>query len=98
MDGIGTFTHEFGHVLGLKDQYDTDSYTNGKGLDPGNYSLYASGSYNNDSHTPPCLMAFERMQMGWMTEGADITEINGLSSKTVSKPVGTGIFPPTACL
>lgn len=75
MDGIGTFTHEFGHVLGLKDQYDTDSYTNGKGLDPGDYSLYASGSYNNDSHTPPCLMAFERMQMGWMTEGADITEI-----------------------
>ncbi len=75
MDGIGTFTHEFGHVLGLKDQYDTDSYTNGKGLDPGDYSLYASGSYNNDSHTPPCLMAFERMQMGWMNEGTDIVEI-----------------------
>lgn len=65
MDGIGTFVHEFGHVLGLKDQYDTDQYTNGYGLDPGAYSLYASGSYNNDSRTPPCLMAFERMQMGW---------------------------------
>lgn len=75
MDGIGTFTHEFGHVLGLKDMYDTDSYTNGKGLDPGDYSLYASGSYNNNSHTPPCLMAFERMQMGWMTEGKDIVEL-----------------------
>lgn len=75
MDGIGTFTHEFGHVLGLKDMYDTDSYTNGKGLDPGDYSLYASGSYNNNSHTPPCLMAFERMQMGWMKEGTDIVEL-----------------------
>lgn len=75
MDGIGTFTHEFGHVLGLKDMYDTDSYTNGKGLDPGDYSLYASGSYNNNSHTPPCLMAFERMQMGWMKEGEDIVEL-----------------------
>ncbi len=74
MDGIGTFTHEFGHVLGLKDMYDTDSYTNGVGVDPGDYSLYASGSYNNDSHTPPCLMAFERMQMGWMREGEDIIE------------------------
>ena len=75
MDGIGTFTHEFGHVLGLKDMYDTDSYTNGKGLDPGAYSIYASGSYNNDSRTPPCLMAFERLQMGWMKEGEDIKEL-----------------------
>lgn len=75
MDGIGTFTHEFGHVLGLKDMYDTDSDTNGYGIDPGNYSLYASGSYNNDSHTPPCLMAFERWQMGWMQEDNDIVEM-----------------------
>lgn len=65
MDGIGTFTHEFGHILGLKDMYDTDQYLNGYGIDPGGYSLFASGSYNNDSRTPPCLMAFERMQMGW---------------------------------
>ncbi len=65
MDGIGTFTHEFGHVLGLKDMYDTDEYTGGYGLDPGDYSLFASGSYNNDSRTPPCLMTFERVQMGW---------------------------------
>lgn len=84
MDGIGTFTHEFGHVLGLKDMYDTDSYTNGKGLDPGAYSLYASGSYNNNSHTPPCLMAFERMQMGWMKEGEDIRELNTAEDVTLA--------------
>ena len=75
MDGIGTFTHEFGHVLGLKDMYDTDDTDNGVGIDPGDYSLYASGSYNNESRTPPCLMAFERMQMGWMKEGEDIVEL-----------------------
>ena len=67
MDGIGTFVHEFGHILGLKDMYDTDDYDNGLGIDPGGYSLYASGSYNNNSRTPAGLMAFERMQMGWMT-------------------------------
>ena len=67
IDGIGTFTHEFGHILGLKDMYDTDDYTDGYGLDPGDYCLYASGSYNNDSRTPAGLMAFERMQMGWLT-------------------------------
>lgn len=75
MDGIGTFTHEFGHVLGLKDLYDTDDYYNGKGLDPGAYSLYASGSYNNNSKTPAALWAFERLQMGWIEEGKDIKEL-----------------------
>lgn len=83
MDGIGTFTHEFGHVLGLKDMYDTDSYDNGMGLDPGDYSLYASGSYNNESRTPPCLMAFERMQMGWMREGEDILELKNPEDVTL---------------
>ncbi len=75
MDGIGTFTHEFGHILGLKDMYDTDDYTNGYGVDPGAYSLYASGSYNNDSRTPPCLMAFERFQMGWIDTNTELTEL-----------------------
>lgn len=55
--------------------YDTDDYTNGYGIDPGAYSLYASGSYNNDSRTPPCLMAFERLQLGWATKGTDIVEL-----------------------
>lgn len=75
MDGIGTFTHEFGHVLGLRDLYDTDDYYNGKGLDPGAYSLYASGSYNNDSKTPAALWAFERLQMGWINIGNEIKEL-----------------------
>lgn len=75
MDGIGTFAHEFGHVLGLKDQYDTDGTENGNALNPGAYSMYASGSYNNDSHTPPYLMAFERLQLGWMKQGEDIEEL-----------------------
>ena len=83
MDGIGTFTHEFGHILGLKDMYDTDDYTNGYGVDPGAYSLYASGSYNNDSRTPPCLMAFERLQMGWATEGVDIVELKDAEDVTL---------------
>lgn len=83
MDGIGTFTHEFGHILGLKDMYDTDDYTNGYGVDPGAYSLYASGSYNNDSRTPPCLMAFERLQMGWAKEGTDIVELKNAEDVTL---------------
>lgn len=75
MDGIGTFTHEFGHVLGLRDMYDTNDYYDGFGIDPGAYSLYASGSYNNESRTPAALWAFERLQMGWMEIGTDVKEL-----------------------
>lgn len=83
MDGIGTFAHEFGHVLGLKDMYDTDGETNGSAVNPGDYSMYASGSYNNDSHTPPCLMAFERMQLGWAQEGTDIVAMRDAEDVTL---------------
>lgn len=84
MDGIGTFVHEFGHVLGLKDMYDTDSYTDGYGLDPGAYSLYASGSYNNESRTPPYLMAFERVQMGWL-EPSELKEAADIALKSIGE-------------
>lgn len=77
MDGIGTFTHEFGHILGLCDLYDTDDYNNGIGIHPGAYSLYASGSYNNDSKTPAALWAFERNQMGWLDEGESLFRLSG---------------------
>lgn len=77
MDGIGTFTHEFGHILGLDDMYDTDDYNNGIGIHPGNYSLYAHGSYNNDSKTPAALWAFERNQMGWLDEGENLIRLSG---------------------
>lgn len=89
MDGIGTFTHEFGHILGLKDMYDTDDYYNGYGVDPGDYSLYASGSYNNDSRTPAALWAFERLQMGWMEIGKDIKELKAGEDVTQANS-GTG--------
>lgn len=83
MDGIGTFTHEFGHILGLKDMYDTDDYVGGYGIDPGAYSLYASGSYNNNSKTPAGLMAFERLQMGWMKQGEEIRPLKEAEDVTL---------------
>lgn len=86
MDGIGTFTHEFGHILGLKDMYDTDDYDNGLGINPGDYTIFASGSYNNDSRTPPYLMAFERMQMGWLTPTA-LTSAEDVTLQPISDNV-----------
>lgn len=79
--GIGTFVHEFGHCLGFMDHYDTDnssaSYT------PGSWDTMASGSYNNNSNTPPLYSAYECSELGWINP-IDLT----LSS------AGTMTLPP----
>lgn len=79
IDGIGTICHEFSHVLGLMDEYDTD-YTGsgGQSVHPGYWSLMASGSYLNYSRTPAGYSLFERYQSGFstptlITEAGDYT-------------------------
>lgn len=61
-DGIGTFVHEFCHVMGLPDLYST-TYTDAFTL--GAWDIMDRGSYNNDSMTPPLLSSFEREALGW---------------------------------
>ena len=79
--GIGTFVHEFAHVLGLPDLYNTAggmsslySYT------PNNWSVMDHGPYNNDTRTPPTFSSFERYSIGWLrpeilTPQADTTNV-----------------------
>ena len=62
--GIGTFVHEFGHVLGLADHYDTSYGILNFGV--GSWDTMAQGSYNNDMNTPPVFSAFERAELGWL--------------------------------
>lgn len=73
MCGIGTFCHEFGHVLGLPDFYDTDYETNGTSKGLYNASLMSNGNYNNNGRTPPYLSAVERNMLGWMGEPTELT-------------------------
>ena len=61
--GIGTFCHEFSHVMGLPDLYST-TYTGA--FTPGEWSLMDHGSYNNGSHTPPYHTGYERYCLGWI--------------------------------
>ena len=64
LEGIGTFVHEFGHVLGFSDHYSTND--NNLALDPGYYDVMASASYLNYGRTPYGYSAYERMYMGWL--------------------------------
>ena len=63
MCGIGTFCHEFGHVLGLPDYYDT---YNSSRYTIGTWDIMCSGSYNGSGKTPPSYNAGERFQLGWL--------------------------------
>ncbi|OGO58125.1 MAG: peptidase M6, partial [Chloroflexi bacterium RBG_16_69_14] len=65
--GVGVFTHEYGHDLGLPDLYDTSGGENGTGF----WTLMSSGSWlddgkdtigNKSSH----MGAWEKFQLGWL--------------------------------
>lgn len=77
--GIGTFCHEFSHVLGLPDLYTTEGQTH-KTL--GSWDILDYGPYNNDMNTPPAYSAYERFMMGWLTPrlivGAEDVELEEL--------------------
>lgn len=66
LDGIGTMCHEFSHVLGLPDEYDTD-YASGGGqsVHPATWSVMAGGSYRNKSRTPVGYTLYERYALGF---------------------------------
>lgn len=63
MAGIGTFTHEFGHVLGLPDFYATN---NAAHHTLSSWSIMDAGTYLNGGNTPPTYSAFERMMLGYI--------------------------------
>lgn len=75
-NGIGTFVHEFGHVLGLPDHYATD-YSSG--FTPGSWDAMDHGSYNNNGNTPPAFSAYERAELGWL-EYSNISDEKGIIS------------------
>ena len=66
INGIGTFCHEFSHILGTNDLYDVD-YESSGGQSNAMWhvtSLMDGGNFNNDSNTPPYYNAIERQMLG----------------------------------
>lgn len=68
---MGTPLHEFGHVIGLPDYYDTEykSTNHTQSRTPGEWSIMDQGSYNNDGNTPPNYSIFDKYFLGWATPG-----------------------------
>ncbi len=68
LGGIGTLCHEFGHVMGLPDLYDTDYGTNYENsLTPNDWNIMDGGSYNGDGHCPPNYDPWQKDFFGWLT-------------------------------
>jgi hypothetical protein len=69
MEGIGTFCHEFSHVLGLPDLYNT--YSSNDSNTPGRWDIMDAGCYNGltygDGDVPAMYSAYEMFYVGWLT-------------------------------
>ncbi|MDE6810879.1 MAG: M6 family metalloprotease domain-containing protein [Muribaculaceae bacterium] len=73
IDGIGAFCHEYAHVIGLPDLYDT---LNTGTKTPGDYTVMDHGSYNALSTCPPLFSAYEKWVCNWLeyTDATDDSE------------------------
>lgn len=108
LGGIGTLCHEFGHVMGLPDLYDTDygdNYNNS--LTPADWNIMDGGSYNADGHCPPNYDPWEKDFFGWLTPinlgntGQNVTlYANGTESQQTYQinASGTYVGPTTSGL
>ncbi|MFC8504272.1 immune inhibitor A domain-containing protein [Pedococcus sp. NPDC057267] len=89
--GLGVFTHEFGHDLGLPDLYDTQGGDNGTGF----WTLMSGGSWLNHGTdsigtTPGYMGPWEKLQLGWLDYkvvpyGQDSTVKLGPADKPASR-------------
>jgi M6 family metalloprotease-like protein len=90
---VGVYAHEFGHILGLPDEYDYGYQSNGTGR----VSLMAGGSWNRvpdvypdcAGNSPAHPSAWGISQLGFVTPTVVATTITGLSLPPIeSTPVG----------
>ena len=65
LEGIGTICHEFSHVLGLPDFYDTDYDDNGQSVHPASWSVMAGGEDYDFGRRPCGYSLFERYALGF---------------------------------
>lgn len=86
---IGVICHEFGHVLGAPDYYDTNYSTGGQFEGTGKWDMMASGSWNNNGVTPAHHNAYTKVKVyGWATA----TVLSSAANVTVNPVIGNQSF------
>jgi M6 family metalloprotease-like protein len=80
MCGIGTFCHEFGHVLGLPDYYPTDGGTHHT---LSYWNIMDAGPYLNLGRTPPAYNAWDRLYLDW-SRPTELLKIGSYSLDTLT--------------
>ncbi|PKP39056.1 MAG: peptidase M6, partial [Bacteroidetes bacterium HGW-Bacteroidetes-15] len=81
---IGVICHEFGHVLGAPDYYDTDYEDGGEFTGTGQWDMMAGGTWNNGGATPAHHNGFTKViYYNWAT----VTELNSASTITLGNAV-----------
>lgn len=65
IEGIGTMCHEFTHVMGFPDLYDTNYETGGQSHHPEEWDIMAGGGSFNSARTPVGYTIFERYALGF---------------------------------
>ena len=60
---MGVFSHEWGHVLGVQDWYDTGDIAGSEGL--GDWCLMSGGSWNNGGRTPAHFNCYSKYLIGF---------------------------------
>ena len=90
---LGTFVHEFSHVIGLQDTYSADAQGYAT-IGPLPFDVMALGLRNGNGGYPPTFSAFEREAVGWLkpTEIAnndsvyELKNLSGMQAYAVSNP------------
>lgn len=92
--GIGTFVHEYGHVLGLPDLYDVEY--SGLVVTPGEWDVMDEGSYNYNGCRPPLMSAYEQWVCRWLdyTDAVDGTHYDLKSLGNTEVPTAVRIRIP----
>lgn len=62
-DPVGTLDHEFGHLLGTMDTYDTYNSS----CVVGRWDLYDQGNYNGSGLYPAAIDPYQRAYLGWVS-------------------------------
>ncbi|MGN1246171.1 MAG: M6 family metalloprotease domain-containing protein [Muribaculaceae bacterium] len=92
--GIGVICHEFSHLLGLPDEYDTFTGGMTNAVDvPGYWSVMSLGCYTNNCLSPVGYSLLERSLAGF--SNPDTLSINGNYTLEELSTAGTGLVIPS---